>query len=69
MSDVIFPIDNTKGIKNGSMVVYQTEAGSESTVKRDPDLNSFVPSGTIIARYGERMDEVRYYTGDSPTDV
>jgi hypothetical protein len=69
MSDVIIPIDNTKGIKNGSMVVYQTEAGTDSTVKRDPDLNSFVPSGIIVARYQDRMDEARYYTGDSPTDV
>ena len=69
MSDVIIPIDNTKAIKNGSMVVYQTEAGTESTVKRDPDLNSFVPSGTLVARYQDRMDEARYYTGDSPTDV
>ncbi len=69
MSDVIFPIDNTKPIKNGSMVVYQTKAGTDSTIKRDPDLNSFVPSGTLVARYDDRMDEVRYYTGDSPTDV
>tara|TARA_B100002019_G_scaffold252362_1_gene233258 strand:+ start:843 stop:1052 length:210 start_codon:yes stop_codon:yes gene_type:complete len=69
MSDVIIPIDNTKAIKNGSMVVYQTEAGTESTVKRDPDLNSFVPSGTLVTRYQDRMDEARYYTGDSPTDV
>ena len=69
MSDVIIPIDNTKAIKNGSMVVYQTEAGTESTVKRDPDLNSFVPSGTLVLRYQDRMDEARYYTGDSPTDV
>jgi hypothetical protein len=66
MSDVIIPIDNTKAIKNGSMVVYQTKAGTDSTVKRDPDLNSFVPSGTIVARYDDRMDTPRYYTGDTP---
>ena len=63
MSDVLKPIIGSNSIKNGSMVVYQTNAGSTS--KRDPDLNSFVPSGTLFTRLQDRMDEVRYYTGDT----
>jgi hypothetical protein len=67
MSDVLQPVIGSNTIKNGSMVVYQTKTGSTS--KRDPDLNSFVPSGTLFTRLEDRMDEARYYTGDSPTDV
>lgn len=47
------------------MVVYQTNTGANSTKKRDPDLNSFIPSGTLFTRLEDRMDEVRYYSGDT----
>jgi len=65
MSDVLQPINGSNPIKNGSLVVYQTNTGSNSTKKRDPDLNSFVPSGTLFTRLEDRMDEVRYYSGDT----
>jgi hypothetical protein len=55
MSDVLKPVIGGNPIKNGSMVVYHTETGSTS--KRDPDLNSFPPSGTLFTRLNERFDE------------
>jgi hypothetical protein len=67
MSDVLKPIIGSNSIKNGSIVTYQNKTGEFS--KRDPDLNSFVPSGTLHARLDTRFDDVRYYTGDSPTDA
>jgi hypothetical protein len=65
MSDVLKPVIDGNSIKNGSMVVYQTNTGANSTKKRDPDLNSFIPSGTLFTRLEDRMDEVRYYSGDT----
>jgi len=49
------------------MVTYQSKTGENRT--RDPDVNSFIPSGTMVARLDTRFDDVRYYTGDSPTDT
>ena len=63
MSDVLRPVITSNEIKNGSMVTYQNNTGRFS--KRDPDLNSFVPSGTMKTRLEDRFDDVRYYTGDT----
>jgi hypothetical protein len=63
MSDVLQPIIGSNSIKNGSMVTYQSKTGESRT--RDPDVNSFVPSGTMITRLDTRFDDVRYYTGDT----
>jgi hypothetical protein len=63
MSDVIRPVITANTIKNGSVVIYQNKTGEFS--KRDPDLNQFVPSGTIQTRLDERFDDVRYYSGDT----
>ena len=63
MSDVLQPVIGSNTIKNGSMVVYQANTGSIS--KRDPDVNSFIPSGTMYTRLDERFDDVRYYSGDT----
>lgn len=63
MSDVLKPIIVLNDIKNGSIVTHQNNTGEYA--KRDPDLNSFVPSGTMVANLDERFDDVRYYTGDS----
>lgn len=63
MSDVIRPVITTNTIKNGSVVIYQNKTGEFS--KRDPDLNQFIPSGTIQTRLDERFDDVRYYSGDT----
>jgi len=64
MSDVLQPIIGSNSIKNGSMVTYQSKTGENRT--RDPDVNSFIPSGTLHTRLDTRFDDVRYYTGDSP---
>jgi hypothetical protein len=63
MSDVLRPVINGNQIKNGSITVYPKETGATS--KRDPDLNSFVPSGELHIKLDDRFDDVRYYTGDS----
>jgi hypothetical protein len=64
MSDVLRPIIDVNPIKNGSIITYQNNTGEFS--KKDPDLNSFVPSGTMVADLNDRFDDVRYYTGDKP---
>ena len=64
MSDVLKPIIGSNPIKNGSVVTYQNKTGQFA--KRDPDLNSFVPSGTLHTRLATRFDDVRYYSGDTP---
>ena len=67
MSDVIIPkLITPKPLKTAQWLFIKRRRGTDSTVKRDPDLNSFVPSGTIVARYDDRMDTPRYYTGDTP---
>ena len=64
MSDVIQPIIGGNSIKNGSIIKYQNNTCEFS--KRDPDVNQFVPSGTIQTRLDTRFDDVRYYSGDTP---
>jgi len=43
------------GIKNGSLVVMVTEAGTVS--RRDPEINQFVESGVMNVRTSGRFDE------------
>ena len=59
-------------IYNGSIVVsigeraYLDENGVPASGHRiHPEVNQFVPSGTLFSRYNTRFDDVRYYTGDS----
>lgn len=64
MADVLKPVIDGNVIKNGSLVTYQNNTGTFS--KKDPDLNSYVPSGTMVSRLEDRFPP-RYYTGDAPT--
>jgi len=63
MSDVLKPIIGVNPIKNGSIITYQNKTGEYS--RRDPDVNQFVPSGTMFTRLDTRFDDVRYYSGDT----
>jgi len=63
MSDVLKPVITSNAIKNGAMVTYQNKTGEYS--RRDPDVNQFVPSGTMFTRLDTRFDDVRYYSGDT----
>ena len=63
MSDVLRPIIDVNPIKNGSIITYQNKTGEYS--RRDPDVNQFVPSGTMFTRLDTRFDDVRYYSGDT----
>ena len=48
---------------NGGAITFVTKTGRIEVL--NPELNSFVSSGTLYTRYGDRFDDVRYYTGDS----
>ena len=48
---------------NGGAITFVTKTGRIEVL--NPELNSFVSSGTLYNRYGDRFDDVRYYTGDS----
>ncbi len=50
---------------NGNAVTYITSVGMSSAQILTADRNVYVASGTFISRYGNRFDDVRYYTGDS----
>ena len=51
--------------KNGTAVTYICSVGMSSEQTLTADRNVYVASGTFISRYGNRFDDVRYYTGDS----
>jgi hypothetical protein len=56
MSDVMRPVTTAAaGIQNGSIVTLVFETGQ--TKERNPDVNQFVPSGTIVSRLDTRFDE------------
>ena len=48
---------------NGGAITFVTKTGRIEVL--NPELNSCVSSGTLYTRYGDRFDDVRYYTGDS----
>ena len=50
-------------IKNGGIITLVFETGTAASGL--PQVNSFVPSGTMRTRYDNRFDDIRYYTGDS----
>jgi hypothetical protein len=57
MSDVIRPVTTAAaGIQNGSIVTLVFETG-QNNQERNPDVNQFVPSGTIQSRLDTRFDE------------
>lgn len=55
------------GIQNGSIVTMVFESGAGSVQKRAPDLNQHETSGAMNIRTSGRFDDVRYYTGDTPS--
>jgi hypothetical protein len=58
MSDeIVIKAKSTTDIKNGSIIVSVQETGSLSGVRIDPDVNKFVPSGTMFSRLHTRFDE------------
>tara|TARA_Y100000361_G_scaffold63673_1_gene55963 strand:+ start:293 stop:499 length:207 start_codon:yes stop_codon:yes gene_type:complete len=66
MSDVIISSSGTYHsgeAKNGNAIVFMTPVGSGQILSADK--NVFVGSGTFFERYGDRFDDVRYYSGDS----
>lgn len=58
MSDeIVIKAKSTTDIKNGSIVVSVQETGSLSGIRVDPEINHFVPSGTMFSRLNQRFDE------------
>jgi hypothetical protein len=55
-------------IVNGAAIVHVKKTGEyESYPSQITTLN--IPSGTLNTRLKTRFDDVRYYTGDSKTDI
>ena len=48
---------------NGGAITFVTKTGRIEVL--NPELNSFVSSGTMYTRYCDRCDDPRYYSGDS----
>lgn len=69
MSDVMisssgtYHSDETTANGNGNACVFVTRTGTTKILSAEK--NVYVPSGTLIARYTDRFDDPRYYTGDS----
>lgn len=64
MSDVATKAHSTiTTVNNGGMVVLVTETG-ECEKSGPPEINQFIPSGTLFDRYKDRFDE---YYGGPPT--
>ena len=64
MSDeIVKAVKDGEPIKNGGIITLVFETGTAASGL--PEVNSFVPSGTMYARYTGRFDNYRYYTGDT----
>ena len=48
---------------NGAAIVFVTKTGEVHKI--DPEINSFMASGTMHTRWNTRFDDPRYYTGDA----
>jgi len=55
-TDVVTPAVTGNIIKNGSIIVNVSQGGG-NIQKIDPDINNFVPSGTMFTKYDTRFDE------------
>lgn len=55
--EIVIKAKSSMDIKNGSIIVSVQETGSLSGVRIDPEVNKFVPSGTMFARLNTRFDE------------
>jgi len=64
MPDVFHKPGSGVVINNGSIVVGAQKTGKVSI--RYPDINEYVPSGTMLTRWDDRFDE---YYGGPPSGV
>lgn len=56
MSDVIINAKvGVSGVNNGAVVVFAQETGAYN--RYDPQINQYVPSGTLFTRLKDRFDE------------
>ena len=61
--NIIIKANNSNPIKNGGLITLVYETGTAAS--GEPLLNQFVPTGTMKTRLEDRVDDVRYYTGDT----
>ena len=59
MADVITRAGSGIAINNGTIIINAQKTGTYA--RRAPDINSYVPSGTMETRLDTRFDE--YYGG------
>ena len=56
-------------IKNGTAIVGCLPTGFSDKFTNDTSVSNKPAIGDIQDKYDAKFDDVRYYTGDSPTDV
>lgn len=61
--EIVKAARDNEPIKNGGIITLVFETGTAASGL--PQVNSFVPSGTMQTRLKDRFDDVRYYTGDT----
>lgn len=61
--EIVKAVKDGEPIKNGGIITLVFNTGTAASGL--PEVNSFVPSGTMLTRYTDRFDDVRYYTGDT----
>ena len=61
--EIVKAVKDGEPIKNGGTITLVFNTGTAASGL--PEVNSFVPSGTMLTRYTNRFDDVRYYTGDT----
>ena len=61
--EIVKAVKDGEPIKNGGIITLVFETGTAASGL--PEVNSFVPSGTMLTRYTDRFDDVRYYTGET----
>ena len=63
MSDVITKLKPNNSFYNGSIITGVDMSGNIHVVR--PELNKIPASGAVVAKYTNRWDKPRYYTGTS----
>lgn len=62
--DVAYSASGTSAVQhNGYVIVSVQKTGNYKALA--PQINAYLPSGTLHSKYTNRFDDTRYYSGDS----
>lgn len=63
-NDVAYSASGTSSVQhNGYVIVSVQKTGSYKALA--PQVNAYLPSGTLHTKYSNRFDDPRYYSGDT----